>query len=184
MERLAHRILLAVVLFILGVTGTLVVRWRAARTDIAGPEPSSADRTLREVVVEEESVRGGRWRLTADSAAVFEAEGRTALAGVRAWFRHAERTWTVVGAEGDFFRTTGDLEIRRDVVVTADDGLRLETSVLRWDDRLRRLWTDAPVRLVRPGAVVEGRSFDARPAEERITVGGPVRAAFTEVGVP
>jgi LPS export ABC transporter protein LptC len=183
-ERLARRILLAVVLFVLAVAGTLVVRSRTLRTETPGPAPAAADRTLWEVVVEEESRHRGQWRLAADSAAVYEAEGRTALVGVRAWFRHAQRTWTVVGAEGDFFRATGDLEIRRGVVITSDDGLRLETSVLRWDDRQRRLWTDAPVRMVRAGAVVEGRALDARPGEERMTVEGPVRAVFTENRAP
>ena len=49
------------------------------------------------------------------------------------------------------------MELRRNVVLTSDDGMRLETSVLRWKGAERRLWTDAPVRLYQDGARVEGQ---------------------------
>jgi lipopolysaccharide export system protein LptC len=64
------------------------------------------------------------------------------------------------------------------VVVTSDDGLRLETSVLRWEASERRLWTDAPVLLSRRGSVVRGTGLDVRMADESATVSGRVRATF------
>ena len=61
-----------------------------------------------------------------------------------------------MGDEGELDHSTNDVEIRRHVVVTSDDGLRLETNVLRWDANERRLWTDAPVQITLRGL---GRSW-------------------------
>jgi LPS export ABC transporter protein LptC len=178
-DRLARRILAAVVLFVLMVAGILVTRSRTVQTEPVGPPPSPADLNVKEVQLREESAGGGRWHLSADQASVFSAEGRTAFRNVQVQVWDRQRAWTIVGEEGDFFKSTGSVEVRRSVVVVSDDGLRLETSVLRWDGAQRRLWTDAPVRIYRPGAVIDGRALDVRMAEEVTTVQGPVRATFT-----
>jgi lipopolysaccharide export system protein LptC len=56
--------------------------------------------------------------------------------------------------------------------------MRLETSVLRWDARRKRLWTDEPVRLSRHGSTVSGSGLAVLMADEATTVSGPVRATF------
>jgi len=71
------------------------------------------------------------------------------------------------------------VEIRRNVVLTSSDGFRLETSVLQWQGAERRLWTDAPVRLSRDGAVVSGTALDVRIAERHDDGGRARRATFT-----
>src|SRR6185436_14569295 len=85
----------------------------------------------------------------------------------------------VVGEEGDLDRATNNVEVRRNVVVTSNDGLRLETTVLRWEAATKRLWTDAPVVLTRDGSVVRGSGLDVRMDEEATTITGPVRATVT-----
>jgi LPS export ABC transporter protein LptC len=89
-----------------------------------------------------------------------------------------DRSWTVVGEEGDLYRGTNTLEVRRKVVLTSDDGLRLETTVLRWHGAERRLWTDVPVRIFRSRAVIDGTALDVRMEEEATAVKGRVRAVF------
>jgi len=169
-----------VALFVLVVAGTLVVRGRAMRTEAEGPAPTAAaDLSIREVQLQEESAEGSRWQLVADQAQVFDEAGRTALRNVRLRVQDRERAWTITGAEGDYFKDTRDFEVRRDVVMVSDDGLRLETAVLRWNGRERRLWTDVPVRITRDGTVIDGSTLDVRMAEEATTVGGRVRATFT-----
>jgi lipopolysaccharide export system protein LptC len=64
------------------------------------------------------------------------------------------------------------------VVLTSDDGLRLETTVLRWHGADRRLWTDAPVRIVQGSAVIDGKALDVKMADEVATITGRVRAVF------
>jgi LPS export ABC transporter protein LptC len=178
MHRLARRILIAVVLFSLVVTGLLVARGRTVREESTGPQPSTADLAMRDVQLQEEDGQGGRWQLRADHAAVFEAEGRTALRNVTIRLQDRERSWTIVAEEGDFFKESRNLEIRRNVVLTSQDGLRLETTVLRWQDAERRLWTDVPVRIVRPGAVIDGLALDVRLRQATTRVEGRVRATF------
>ncbi|HSE92200.1 MAG TPA: LPS export ABC transporter periplasmic protein LptC [Methylomirabilota bacterium] len=178
MDRLARRIFVIVALFVLVVTGTLVVRSRAMRTEAVGPTPSAADLSIREVELQEETADGARWQLVADQAQVFDAEGRTALRNVRVRVQDRERTWTITGEEGDYFKTAKDFELRGSVVIVSDDGLRLETTVLRWKGDGRRLWTDAPVRITRDGTVIEGTALEMKMAEEATTVGGRVRAVF------
>ncbi len=178
MDRLARRILVVVALFVLAVTGTLVARSRAVRSEAVGPPPSSADLSIKEVELHEESGHGNRWQLEADQAHVFDEEGRTALRKVRLRLQDRDRTWTITGEEGDYYKETNNFEVRRNVVVTSDDGLTLETTVLRWEGDERRLWTDVPVRIMRDGTVIDGTALDVKMGDEATTVGGRVRATF------
>jgi LPS export ABC transporter protein LptC len=177
-DRLARRILTAVVLFVLVTAGILLARTRTVQTEAVGTAPSPADLSIKQVHVREESLKGGHWHLTADQAAVFEDQGRTALRNVRVRVWDRTQAWTISGDEGDFFKTTGNVELRGHVVLVSDDGLRVETTVLSWDGAGQRLWTDLPVRIHRHGAVVDGRALDVRIADEATTVKGRVRATF------
>src|SRR5213596_4009039 len=176
-RRLAGLILGVVAVFAVVVAATLVAKSRTARVEVTGPATSSADLRIKEVELEE--VAGGvRWRLKAEQALVFEQEGRTALKKIAVDVFERERSWTMVGEEGDLFHQTGNVEIRRNVVLTSSDGFRLETSVLQWQGAERRLWTDAPVRLSDGGTVVDGTALDVRLGGETATVAGRVRATF------
>jgi LPS export ABC transporter protein LptC len=176
MQRLASRILIVVAVFVLVVAGVLIARTRAARVESVGTNPSKADLSIKEVQLEEDS-GGVRWQLRADQALVFESEGRTSLRRVDLKVYERHRSWTIVGEEGELDRAK-NLEIRQNVVLTSDDGLRLETTVLRWHAADRRIWTDAPVRIVRSGAVIEGSALDVKMADDVTTIGGRVRAVF------
>jgi LPS export ABC transporter protein LptC len=175
----AAAILGMVLIFILAVAGTLIAKSRIPPTEPAGSVASSADLRIKEAQIEE--VTGGvRWRLKAEQALIFEAEGRTALRTIAVDVFERERSWTIVGEEGDLFQATKNLEIRKNVVLISSDGVRLETNVLRWTGSEKRLWTDEPVRLSRGGAVADGSALEVRMAEEYTTLGGRVHAVFTE----
>ncbi len=178
-RRWAGAILAVVVVFVVLVAGTLVVKSRTARVESAGPAASSADFRIKEAELEE--VSGGvRWRLKAEQALVFEGERRTALKRLSVEVFERDRSWTIVGDEGDLFQQTSNVEIRHNVVLTSSDGLRLETSVLRWQGAERRLWTDAPVRMSGAGAVIDGAALDVRMGDETTTMTGRVRATFAK----
>lgn len=178
-QRLAAAILGMVALFVLLVAGTLIAKSRTASLESAGPATSSADLRIKDAQIEEES-GGVRWRLKAEQALIFDAEGRTALRNISVDVFERDRSWTIVGEEGDLFQATRNLEIRNNVVLTSSDGVRLETSVLRWQNAEKRLWTDAPVRLSRGGAVADGTALDIRMADESTTLAGRVHTTFTE----
>ena len=176
MQRIATRILIVVAVFIAVVTAVLIARTRAVRVESVGATPSAADLSIKEVQLEEDS-GGVRWQLRADQALVFEAEGRTSLRRIDLKVHERDRSWNVVGEEGDLDRDK-NLEIRRNVVLTSDDGLRLETTVLRWHGADRRIWTDVPVRITRSGTVIEGNTLDVKMKDEATTITGRVRAVF------
>ena len=175
----AAAILGMVVVFILAVAGTLIAKSRTPPTDATGPAASSADLRIKEAQIEEVTA-GVRWRLKAEQALIFEGEGRTALRSIAVDVFERDRSWTIVGDEGDLFQATKNLEIRKNVVLTSSDGFRLETNVLRWQGAEKRLWTDEPVRLTRGAAVANGSSLEVRMAEEYTTLAGRVHATFAE----
>ena len=177
MHTLARVILAIVAVFVILVTATLVIKSRSARVESLGPSPASADLQIKQVDLEEEA-HGVRWRLKADQALMYDEAGVTKLQRVNANVYQRDRTWTIVGDEGGLDRKTNNVELRRNVVVTSDDGLRLETTVLHWEAERKRLWTDAPVVLSKNGSVVRGTALDVLMADEATTVGGRVRATF------
>src|SRR5438477_8928558 len=132
MHTLARVILAVVTVFVIVVTATLVIKTRSATVEpLAGPPPSPADLQIKQVDLEEES-QGVRWRLKADQALMYDEAGITKLKKPIAHIFQKDRSWTVVGEEGDLESKTNNVEVRRNVVVTSNDGLQLETSVLRW----------------------------------------------------
>src|SRR5438034_6896104 len=105
-RRLAGLILGVVAVFAVVVAATLVAKSRTARVEATGGATSSADLRIKEVELEE--VSGGvRWRLRAEQALVFEPEGRTALKKIAVDVFERERSWTMVGEEGDLFHQIG-----------------------------------------------------------------------------
>jgi LPS export ABC transporter protein LptC len=178
MHTLARVILAVVAVFVVFVTTTLVVKSRSAPVEpLSGPATSAADLQIKHVDLEEEA-QGVRWRLKAEQALMYEEAGLTQLHKLTANIIQKQRAWTIVGEEGDLDRKTNNVEVRKNVVVTSDDGLRLETSVLRWDAEHKRLWTDAPVKLSREGSTVSGSGLSVLMADESTTVHGRVRATF------
>ena len=180
MRRLAHGILAVVVVFVLVVAATLYARTRTTReVEPVGPTPVKADLHVKEVRIEEEAGKV-RWRLTAEQALLYDEKGtgRTELRRVNVEVAEPERTWTLIGDEGEYLAKEKKIEIRGNVVVTSSDGLRLETEVLRWNGEERRLWTDTPVMLSGRGSVVRGSRLEVAMAEDATTIGGPVRARF------
>jgi LPS export ABC transporter protein LptC len=178
MHQLAQRILIVVALFVVVVGVTLFARSRAVRVESVGPRPSAADLAIKEVRLEEEAAGGVRWQLVADQALIYDSEGRTALRNPNVRVQERDRSWAVVGEEGDLHQESKDVEIRGNVVLTSDDGLRVETSVLRWHAHDKRLWTDEPVRILRDGTVIDGTGLEVQMDEQMTTVAGRVRASF------
>ena len=181
MRNLARVILVVVAVFVVAVAAVLVVKSRTARVESLEPSPTGADLQIKHVDLEEEA-KGVRWRLKAEQALLFDQAGLTQLRRLVANIQQRGRAWTIIGDEGDLDRKTNNVEVRHNVVVTSDDGLTLETSVLRWVAADKRLWTDAAVTLTRHGSVVKGTGLDVRMADEATTILGPVRATFVQDG--
>ena len=148
MPNLARAILVIVAVFVVAVGITLVVRKRTAGVESLGPALSSADLRIKDVDLEEVT-NGVRWLLRAEQALMYDQEGRTNLRNLTVRVFQKDRSWTILGDEGDLDQKTKNVEIRKNVVITSSDGLRMDTSVIHWDADAQRLWTDEPVTLSR-----------------------------------
>src|SRR5947207_3470917 len=177
MPNLARAILVIVAVFVVAVTATLVIRSRTARVEPIGPALSTADLRIKEVDLEEVT-KGVRWRLRAEQALMYEQEGRTNLRNLTVRVFQKDRSWTILGDEGDLDQKSKNVEVRKNVVITSSDGLRMDTNVIRWDADAQRLWTDEPVTLSRDGSVIQGTAFELTTDDEMATVAGRVRATF------
>ena len=181
MRKISLVILAGVALFALGVAGVLILRGRTIRVDPTEVSPTKADYRIKEVHLQEEGSDNLNWTLDADHAEIFDRDGKIVLRGVTITIEEPDRSWRVTADEGDVVQPAKDVTIRRNVVLVSSDGIRLETDILRWQAKEKRIWTEAPVTFYRRGIVVTGRGLDTHLAEERASVKGPVRAIFTRV---
>ena len=178
-QRLSGWILTGVSVFALFLVGVLLIRGYLAHDPDDLP-PTKADYRIKEIRLQEHQSGKLQWRLVADQAEVFSREGKTVMQKVTVTIEEPDRTWTVTGDEGDLHDATKDVEVRKNVVLTGSDGLRLETNTLRWQAKERRLWTNDPVTIFRAGAVIRGQGLEAWMADERTQVKGRLRVTFAE----
>ena len=167
-------------LFVVVVVGVLVLRGRGAQSVPSGAPQTKADYRIKEVQLQEELKDGVTWQLEADQAEAYEKAGKTVLRKVRIRIQEPDRSWVVTGDEAEMTQESKDVELRGNVVLTSSDGLRLETTLLRWDANAKRAWTDEPVVLRQNGAVVLGQGLDARVGDQNTAIKGRIRATFGE----
>lgn len=177
-QRISHIIFAGVTLFVVVVVGVLVLRGRGAQSVPTEAVQTKADYRIREVNLEEEMKDGVRWQLQADHAETYERAGKTILRKVRIQIQEPERSWTVTGDEGEMVQASKDVELNGNVVLVSSEGIRLETTRLRWDADARRAWTDEPVTVYQKGAVVKGSGLDARVGERNTAIKGRIQATF------
>ncbi len=67
----------------------------------------------------------------------------------------------VVGDSAIIRENDGRFTIYGNVVVTTEDGMRLETDYLHWNSKNDRIFTDAFVRITTPDEVVRGWGMEA-----------------------
>jgi LPS export ABC transporter protein LptC len=140
---------------------------------------SQADQEIKEVHIQEDAKGGGyRWSLDAERAESYPGTGKTLLRKVVIGVDEVGRNWKVTSDEGDLMQDTRDVELRGKVVLVSSEGLRVETTVLRWNNAEGRAWTDQPVTIYRAGGVVTGSGLEARPSEEITLIHGRVTATF------
>src|SRR6266436_5841578 len=179
MDRLAAGIALGVILFVTVVVGVLIVKGHRVSAPREVAMSSQADQALKEVHLQEDSKNGGyRWSLDAERAESLPDSGKTSLWKVTIGVQDTDRSWQVTSEEGDLVKDTKDVELRGNVVLISSEGLRVETTILRWNNAEGRAWTDQPVTIYKGDGVVTGFGLEARPSEEIALVRGRVKATF------
>jgi len=185
MDRAAAGITLGVILFVTVVVGVLIVRGHRASAPRQEVVSSQADQEIKEIHIQEDAKGGAyRWSLDAERAESFPGTRKTLLRKVTIGVEEAGRRWKVTSDEGDLAQETRDVELRGRVVLVSSEGLRVETTVLRWSNAEGRAWTDQPVTIYKGGGVVKGTGLEVRPNEEITLVRGRVTATFGGAKAP
>jgi LPS export ABC transporter protein LptC len=182
MDRAAAGIALGVILFVTVVIGVLIVKGHRASAPREEVVSTQADQEIREIHIREDAKGGGyRWSLDAERAESFPGTGKALLRKVTIGVEEPDRRWKVTSDEGDLVQETRDVELRGNVVLVSSEGMRVETTVLRWVNAEGRAWTEQPVTIYRSGAVVKGTGLEARPSQEMTLIHGRVTATFSVI---
>jgi LPS export ABC transporter protein LptC len=124
------------------------------------------------------------WILHADYAASYSQRGRINARKIAIDFydERGRKYSHLTAREGTVQQPANDMEARGDVVITTQEGVRVETSSLRYLTRERRIVSDAFVKLTRNGDVVSGVGFESDPSLEHFTLKREVRARVESAG--
>jgi LPS export ABC transporter protein LptC len=111
-------------------------------------------------------------RLEADTAFFFDENTRIELRGVHLTFytRTGERNSVLTSREGTYNLRQSKMEARGNVVVVSEDGRRLTSEQLRYDQTRDEISSDSAFVLTEPDRRVEGIGFTSDPNMDNVRV--------------
>lgn len=126
-----------------------------------------------------------RAELFGDTAYFFDDNTRIELRTVRTIFFTAQgaKNATLTSREGTY-RTTGTMEARGDVVVVSEDGRRLATPQMRYDQVRNEISSDSQFVLTEPGRTVAGVGFVSDPDMANIRILRTTSGSTGRVTIP
>ena len=112
-----------------------------------------------------------KWELRAKEAHSFDKPQIVALKDVFLKLDSLEKSsFTIKGNEGDYFRESGEIILKGDVVGRSTDGYQIETSLLIYRQKDESVETDEPVRLIGPFFRVKGDGLYIDLKRKKFTV--------------
>ena len=110
--------------------------------------------------------------LEADTAFFFDENTRIELRTVKLTFytRTGERNSVLTSREGTYNTRQSRMEARGNVVVVSEDGRRLTTEQLRYDQIRNEISSDSAFVLTEPGRRLEGIGFTSDPNMNNVRV--------------
>ena len=110
--------------------------------------------------------------LEADTAFFFDENTRIELRVVKLTFytRTGERNSVLTGNEGTYNTRQSQMEARGNVVVVTEDGRRMTTEQLRYDQIRNEISSDSAFVLTEPGRRLEGVGFTSDPNMNNVRV--------------
>lgn len=113
----------------------------------------------------------GKWELKAKEGHFFDKTQMVALKDVLLKLEPSkDRSFTIKGNEGDYFRESGEVILRGDVMGRSANGYRIETSLLIYREKEEAVETDKPIRVIGPFFEVSGDSLYIDLKESTFTV--------------
>ena len=74
-----------------------------------------------------------------------------------------------------------DMEVQGNVLVVTDDGLKLETTSLRWDPKINKIVTDAFVKITKNNDIITGYGLETDSELKNIKVKKNVKGKLEEL---
>jgi LPS export ABC transporter protein LptC len=110
--------------------------------------------------------------LQSDTAFFYDENTRIELRGVRLTFytRTGERNSVLTAREGTYNTRQSRMEARDDVVVVSEDGKRLTSEQLKYDQVRNEISSDSAFVLTEPGRRLEGIGFTSDPNMNNVRV--------------
>lgn len=138
----------------------------------AGSPADSADQVMFgvKVVLADNGLQ--RAQLFADTAYMYDESTRSELRRVRTIFYTPQgaKNGVLTSRQGTYNSRLGSMEARGSVLVTTDDGRRLETPQLRYDPARNEISSDSVFVFTQGQRRVEGRGFVSDPNMNNIRI--------------
>jgi len=107
-----------------------------------------------------------RWQVEGESADIFSDVVN--MCTIKAKSDSAETSVTLTADEGTFFKDSKDVELRKNVIASTDEGTTLKTERLKWLAVAEKIVTDDYVYIEREDMNVSGAGAEAIPDMERV----------------
>ena len=175
---------------VLALAGALVTtsacRDRGAEPTVTATVADSADQTIfgvRTLLTDEGLMRA---ELLADTAYAYEDGTRFELRDVKTTFftKLGARDAVLTSREGTYRSRSNNMEARGDVVVVSEQGRRLETPVLRYDQLRNEISSDSAFVLTEPSRRLEGVGFVSDPNMANVRIMQSKAASTGAVTIP
>jgi len=122
------------------------------------------------------------WILYSKKAEVFRDEDLIKVDGVHLVFYKNGKQDTILDSRfGEVREQKKLLTAISNVILKTSDGSTLYTEILHWDDNISKLYTDAPIKIVRSnGDIVEGIGMEAYHNLEKLVIKRRVKGLIYE----
>jgi LPS export ABC transporter protein LptC len=170
------------ILFLL-LTGAFFV-FKAPQGDMGSPVSSGLEKgeslRLSEINYSQDHKSGEKkWELRAKEGCFRDGTQTLSLKAVSLRLDPARRpSFAIKGNEGDYFRETGKIVLRGEVIGRSDDGYRIETSLLAFSEEEERVETDSAIRVTGPFFHVKGDGLVIDLRRKTFSVKGNVCTTF------
>jgi len=126
---------------------------------------------------------GGKWELRAKEGHFFDNDQFMALKDVLLTLDSFNKTsYTIKGNEGNYFRKSGTIILKGDVLGRSATGYHIETSLLTYRQEDNEVETDEPIKIIGPFFQVKGDGLYIDLSKKKFMVKKNVCTTFNGEG--
>ena len=125
----------------------------------------------------------GKWKLSAKEGTFFDNDQILSLKDVLLKLDSLKKTsYTIKGNEGDYFRKSGKIILKGDVLGSSSNGYQIQTNILIYSQKDNKVETDEHIKVIGPFFWVKGDGLSVDLDEKKFMVKKNVCTIFTGGG--